>query len=224
MLVYSDSVLCLRMLNGSKDGEKKVSTLRKNCWESLEKQLNSSRFFRKSRMICERETLNLKKSQTGTSSCQCSTTSIGQRKDMMEFVFRIRKSQGLREEILAGTLTARFWVLETKRSGMELFFIHLMGLHSQSDGGAIRKHRSSSILRVSSALSRGILKKRMAETPRTSRCEHRALIPKSFISVNQLSIFRGRRFFGQIIPLCRESTFSRAHPQSRIFAAIPAGN
>ena len=30
--------------------------------------------FRKSRMICEQETLNLKNSQTASSSCQCSTT------------------------------------------------------------------------------------------------------------------------------------------------------
>ena len=29
--------------------------------------------------------------------------------------------------------------------------------------------------------------------------------------------------FGQLIPLCREYTLSRAHPQSRIFAAIPGG-
>ena len=75
--------------------------------ESMEKQLNSSgifsqdfrrcRFFKRSKMICENGTSNLRDSQTGSSSCHCSTTSIGQRREMMEFVFRIQKSQGIRE-------------------------------------------------------------------------------------------------------------------------------
>ena len=29
--------------------------------------------------------------------------------------------------------------------------------------------------------------------------------------------------YGQLVPLCREYTLSRAHPQSRVFAAIPGG-
>ena len=71
------------------------------CLESMDKQLNASetfsqdfrhcRFFRKSRMICENGTLNLRNSQTGSSSCQCSTTSIGHGKETMEFVFRVQK-------------------------------------------------------------------------------------------------------------------------------------
>ena len=52
--VYSDSVLCLEKVNDSKDAitrlegqveEFKMSFLTKNCWESMEKQLNSSGIF-----------------------------------------------------------------------------------------------------------------------------------------------------------------------------------
>ena len=45
----------------------------------------------KSRMICESGTLNLGNSQTGSYSCQCSSTSIGQEKETMEFVFLERR-------------------------------------------------------------------------------------------------------------------------------------
>ena len=67
----------------------------------LEKRWNSSaicsqdfrhcRFFTKPKMICENGTSSLKISQTESSLCQCSTTSIGQEKKMMEFVFRVQK-------------------------------------------------------------------------------------------------------------------------------------
>ena len=75
--------------------------LTKNCWESMEKQFISSGIFSKgfrhwfcfkrSIKICERGTSNLKDSQTGSSSCQWSTTSIGQQKETKEFVFRNQK-------------------------------------------------------------------------------------------------------------------------------------
>ena len=52
--------------------------------------LRRCRLFKKSGMICENETLNLKNSQTRSSSCQCSAISIGQAKETMEFVFRIQ--------------------------------------------------------------------------------------------------------------------------------------
>ena len=93
--VYSDSVLCLGMLT-EMDG--KVKWKNPNCaltqriagnrWrnqlnlsETFSQDFRHWRFFRKSRMMCENETLNLKNSQTGSSSCQCSTTSIGQEKE-----------------------------------------------------------------------------------------------------------------------------------------------
>ena len=39
----------------------------------------------------------------------------------------------------------------------------------------------------------------------------------------QNQTWRGRRFFGQIIPLCREYTLLRVNPQSKAFATIPGG-
>ena len=54
----------------------------------------------------------------------CSMTSIGQRKEMIEFVFRIQiKSRITRRDSCKDT--GRFRVLERKRSGMELFLAHL---------------------------------------------------------------------------------------------------
>ena len=82
----------------------KCPLLMENLRESMEKQLNSSgisfqdlrhcRFFRRSRMICRSGTLNVRNSQIGSSSCQCSTTLIGQEKETMRFVFRIQKKSG----------------------------------------------------------------------------------------------------------------------------------
>ena len=46
---------------------------------------------KRSRMICENGTSNLRHSQTGSSSCQRSTTSIGQQKETKELVFRNQK-------------------------------------------------------------------------------------------------------------------------------------
>ena len=59
--------------------------------EYLRQDLRHCKFFRKSRMICKNETLNLRSLQTGSSSCQCSTILIGQEKETMRFVFRIQK-------------------------------------------------------------------------------------------------------------------------------------
>ena len=130
--------------------------LTKNCWESMENQLNSSgilsqdfrhyRFFRKSRMICENVTSNLSNSQTGSSSCQCSTISIGQEKEMVELVFRFqKKARHTRKDSCRDT--GRVSVLETKRSGMELFFTPEGKWDSTAtqNGGTIQRFRSSSI-------------------------------------------------------------------------------
>ena len=136
--VYSDSVLCLGKMYENKDAsercegpveEFKLSPSHKECWESMENQLNSSgifskdfrhcRFFRKSRMICESGSWNLRDSQTGSSSCQCSTTSIGQG----ICTSNSEKSRNTRKDSCRDT--GRFSVLETKNSGMELFLIHL---------------------------------------------------------------------------------------------------
>ena len=100
----------------------------KNYWESMEKQLNSSgisSLFRRSRLICENGiSIEPEKTQTGSSSCQCSTISTGQEKENKEFVFRIqKKSRKTRKDFRRDT--GCFSVLETKRSCMQLFFAHL---------------------------------------------------------------------------------------------------
>ena len=69
--------------------------------EIFSKDFRHCRFFRKSMMICETGTLNLRNSETGSSSCECSTTSIGQEKRIRWNVYsEFRKSQGIREKIL----------------------------------------------------------------------------------------------------------------------------
>ena len=89
--------------------DSKCPILTINCWESMEKQLSSSgtfsqdlrhcRFFRKPMMICENGTSNLRNSRTGSSSCQCSTISIGKEKETMEFVFRVPRSWRRKEVV-----------------------------------------------------------------------------------------------------------------------------
>ena len=77
-----------------KDGKVKLQMfnypIRDNkCWESMENELSSSgiflrtyllhcRFFQRSRKICEDGILNHKCLEVVSSSCPCSTTSIGQ--------------------------------------------------------------------------------------------------------------------------------------------------
>ena len=125
--VYPDFVLCLEKMNASIDAnfrweveEFKMSLSYKELLGSMEKKLNSSvifsqgfrhcRFFKRSRMICENGTSNLKNSQTESSSCQCSTTSIGQERKWWNLNFEFRKSQGIHEKILAGTMDVlRSW-------------------------------------------------------------------------------------------------------------------
>ena len=127
--VYSDSVLRLGKMCANKEAitrwERQVEEFKMSAsykelqgidGEPIELGVEySSRIFvlaesSENPVIFENETLNLKNSQTGSSSCQCSTTPIGQEKETMEFVFRIQKSQGIRQEILAGTLDVpRSW-------------------------------------------------------------------------------------------------------------------
>ena len=156
----------------------KCLLLTKNCWELMENQLNSSgifsqdsghcRFFRKSRMICESGKLNLKNLQTGSSSCQCSTTSIGQEKERLKLENRIqKKSRNTRR--YSRKDTGRFWVLEMKRSGTEVLLTHLKekGILQPLRWWNDSKRQVHPVFKSINALSRGILKRRMAETPYT---------------------------------------------------------
>ena len=73
----------------------KCPLLTKNYWESMEKQLNFN-------------------SHIGSSSCQCSMTSIGQENETMEFVLRIqKKSRHMRRDSCKDI--GRSSVLETKK-------------------------------------------------------------------------------------------------------------
>ena len=87
-------------------------------------QFSSLQILQKIQDDCENGTSNLRNSQTGSSSCQCSTTSIGKEKETMEFVFRIQKKSRITRQDSCKDIGCSS-VLETKRSGMELFFTHL---------------------------------------------------------------------------------------------------
>ena len=76
------------------------------------------RFFRRSRLIYKSGTLNLRNSQTGSSSCQCSTTLIGQGRETMRFVFEIQKKSRFSRRNSRKDI-GRSSVLEMKRSGLE---------------------------------------------------------------------------------------------------------
>ena len=89
--------------------------LTKNYQDSVEKQLKSSGifsqdfrhcwFFKRFNRYWKERASNLKSWRTGSSSCHCSTASIGQRTQMMRFCFSNAEIvQGLRDEILARTL------------------------------------------------------------------------------------------------------------------------
>ena len=52
--------------------------------DPVTRDVRHCRFFKRFKTICENGTSNPTNSQTGSSSCQCSTTSIGQTQEMME--------------------------------------------------------------------------------------------------------------------------------------------
>ena len=121
--VYADSVLCVGRMEKAK---LKISGCIHNIkmlWESMEKQLSSSRtfhqdfrhclFFKKSRKTLRRRTSNQRTSLTGSSSCQCSTTFC--RKQMMRIASRtLRKSRVTRRNSYHDVGRVQSW----KRDGM----------------------------------------------------------------------------------------------------------
>ena len=156
-----------RMTN-SKDAIKKNSKclfLTQNCWESWEKQLNSSGIFPRIFIIAdssrdpawfERGTLNPKRFTDRIIFMSMFNDIDWTRKEMMEFVFRIRKrsrntGRNSRKD------TERFWVLDTTRSGMELFLTHLKKWDStatqmverfKDTGHPLFKRKSTQIVKV----------------------------------------------------------------------------
>ena len=137
--------------------------------------------------------LNVKNSQIGSSSCRCSTTSIGQEMETMDIVFRIQKeSRHTRRDSRRDTGSSS--VLEVKRNCTELSVVHLnenetlQPLRWWNDS----KKPVFQYSRVSVLLSRVILKKRGTETPYTSMRMHQtqSLLFRIVHSVNQLKYLR----------------------------------
>ena len=149
------------------------------------------RFFKRSRMICENGTSNLRNSQTGSSSCQCSTTSIGQSKETMEFVFRIQKKPRNTRRYSRRD-TGRSSVLETTRSGMELFLAHLTEKWVTAATQVERfKGTGHAVFKSISASTRGILKKKNGRDTKNFNADASIteLLFGIIHSVNELSIY-----------------------------------
>ena len=72
-------------------------------WDKFPRILNIVYFLKRSKKTWRERTFNPKSSRTGSSSCQCSMSLIGQKEGMMRNL-ECRKIQGLLEEILARTL------------------------------------------------------------------------------------------------------------------------
>ena len=112
---------------------------------------------RRSRRTCKIKTLNLESLKIESSSCQCSTTSIGQREEIQKNVFQTpNKSRLTRRDSREDTWLSS--VLETKRSGAELSATPLkeMGFHRHTNGGTIQRNWSPS-MQKHQCFSRGIL-------------------------------------------------------------------
>ena len=123
--------------------------LTKNQWELMEKQFEIRlKYFRRifflghsSRdpRILDRRTSKPKSSRTGSSSCECSMTLIGQKEWMVRRVSRMQKIKDYAKKFLD---VSRSWI------GREVVWKILlpskkrMGLHSQQNGTAFHWNRS----------------------------------------------------------------------------------
>ena len=119
-------------------------------------------------MTCDNGTSNLRNSQTGASSCQCSTTPIGQEKETKEFVFRIqKKSRNTRRDSRRDT--GRFSVLETKKKWYGTPPYTPEGNWDSIATQMVERFKETGhpVFKSISALSRGILKKGEWQGPHT---------------------------------------------------------
>ena len=150
---------CQTIQKQIEDGKAKWQTfdrplLTDNYWESMENQSSSSgilsqdlrhcRFCRKSRMICKNEALNPENLKIELFSCQCSMTSIGHEKERRKLCFECRKSQDVREEILAWTLDVH-WGPGNEKKRMQLQTCGKMEFCCFPNGAAIQGNRSPNI-------------------------------------------------------------------------------
>ena len=148
----------------------KCPLLTKNYWVSMENQLNSSgifsqdwrrwRFFRKSRMFCENGTLNLKNSQIGSSSCQCSAILIGQKKGNDGICI----SNSEKVKTYAKKFSQGHWTFLSPRAEKKWYGTLPETPEGKCDSTATQmverfKDSGHPVFKSMSALSRGILKK-----------------------------------------------------------------
>ena len=108
------------------------------------------------RKVCKNKTLNLRILEIESSSCQCSTTSNGQRKETQMNVFQIpNKSKITRRDSHEAS------VLETKRNGMtsQLYSWRRMRFHGHTRVERL-KETNHPVLKSTSVLSCGILKRK----------------------------------------------------------------
>ena len=180
--VYSDSVLCLEKMNGSEGAserwegqveEFKCLLLTKNCWESMEKPLNSSGIFSQDFRHCvilqeiqrdwKRKSIELEKF-TGPDHLHVNVQRhrLDKERKRWNFVIRHQKSQGLRDEILARTLD----VCESWRGKEVVWRILLAHLKENGIPQPIREWSDSKTQVIQYSRVSG--KRRMAETPYTS--------------------------------------------------------
>ena len=184
VLMYSDSVLCLVKMNDSKgaserwEGQVEEFKMSLSCkeltgidGETLEFGCNILPGFSLMQLLhkiqddLRERNIDLRNSQTGSSSCQCSTTSIGQEKETMKFVFRLQD-------------TGRFSVLETNRSGI------------WNNGGTIQRCRSSSIQEYQCFESLNSEKNNVRDTIHfNADASNTELLFRIIHSVNQLSVY-----------------------------------
>ena len=162
-----------------------------NSSETCSKDLHHCRFFRRSRMICENGTPNLKNTQAGSFSCQCSTTSIGQEKETMEFVFRIQKIKEYAKRFSQGHWTFLGPGEEKKWCGI-LPWTHKEKWDSTSTRVVERfKDTGHPVFKSISTWSRGILKKKNDRDTIHFNADalNTELLFRIIHSVNQLSIY-----------------------------------
>ena len=151
------------------------------------------RFIKGSRLICKDGILNQKNLRIVSSSCPCSMTLIGQRRETKRNVFQIRPSQDVREEVFAWTLVV-FLVLETKRCGMET------AITSVASQVALQaKETRDPVFTGSSPSSCGILKRLKGEetTRFNADASNTELLFQVIHQANQLSIYKKRVFTEQ---------------------------
>ena len=158
----------------------------------MEKQLNSSgissqdlrhcRFFKRSRMFYKSGTLNLRNSQAGSSSCQCSTILIGQAKETMRFVFRTQKKK---VKTYAKNFSQGHWTFlgpgdEKKWYGKSKYLPEGKWNFVASQMVQRLKGTGHPVFTSASALSRGILRTLKGKETIHFQCgcfKHRTLVP-----------------------------------------------